>query len=176
MLITILIAIAVLVVVFIVIVAMRPADFRVVRSVTIPAAAAVVFEQVNHLHKFQDWSPWAKIDPSSKLTYDGPTAGVGASFAWAGNKQVGEGRITVIESRPGELVRFRLEFLKPFKATNTAEFDFKSAGNQTEVTWSMFGKNNFMAKAFGLFVDCDKMVGPDFEKGLANLKTVVAKQ
>lgn len=173
MLTIILIALAVLVVAFVIVVASRPADFRVVRSVTIPAAATVVFERVNDLHKFQDWSPWAKIDPNCKLTYDGPTAGVGASFAWAGNKQVGEGRMTVIESRPGELVRFRLEFLKPFKANNTAEFDFKSAGNQTEVTWSMYGKNNFMFKAMGLFMDCDKMVGPDFEKGLANLKSVV---
>jgi hypothetical protein len=155
---------------------MRPADFRVVRSATIPAPAAVVFEQVNNLHKFQDWSPWAKIDPQCKVTFEGPPAGSGASFAWAGNRQVGEGRMTVIESRPSELVRFRLEFLKPFKATNTAEFDFNSADNQTEVTWSMYGKKNFMFKAVGLFMDTDKMVGPDFEKGLANLKTVVAKQ
>ena len=174
--ITILIAIAVLIVVFIVIVAMRPSDFRVVRSATIPAPAAVVFEQVNDLKKFQDWSPWAKMDPQCKVTYDGPPAGNGASFAWAGNRQVGEGRMTVIESRPSELVRFRLEFLKPFKATNTAEFDFKSAGSQTEVTWSMYGEKSFMFKAVGLFIDTDKMVGPDFEKGLANLKTVVAKQ
>ena len=172
----ILIILAILVVVFIIIVATRPDDFSVSRSATIPAPAAAVFEQVNDLHKFQDWSPWAKIDPNCKLTFDGPPAGVGASFSWAGNKEVGEGRMTVIESRPDELVRFKLEFLKPFKATNTAEFTFKPAGNQTEVTWSMFGENNFIFKAVGLFMDCDKMVGPDFEKGLANLKAVVAKQ
>ncbi len=174
MLVNILIALAVLVVVFIIIVAMRSADFLVSRSATIPARAAVVFEHVNDLHKFQDWSPWAKIDPQCKVTYDGPPAGTGASFAWAGNREVGEGRMTILESRPGELVRFRLEFLKPFKATNTAEFDFKPAGNQTEVTWSMYGQNNFMMKAFSLFMDGDKMVGPDFEKGLANLKTAVS--
>jgi hypothetical protein len=172
MIITILIAIAVLIVVFIVIVATRPSNFRVTRSATIPARAELVFAQVNDLHKFQDWSPWAKIDPACKLTYDGPPAGTGASFAWTGNNQVGEGRMTVIESRPGELVRFKLEFLRPFKATNTAEFTFKSSGNQTEVTWSMFGKNNFMSKAFGLFVNCDKMVSGDFEKGLAQMKSV----
>jgi len=176
MFIKILIAIAVLIVVFVIVVAMRPADFRVSRSATIPAPVAAVFEQVNDLHKFQDWSPWAKIDPNCKLTYDGPPVGVGASFAWAGNKDVGEGRMTVIDSKPGELVKFRLEFLKPFKATNTAQFDFKSAGNQTDVTWSMYGQNNFMMKAFSLFMDCDKMVGPDFEKGLANLKTVLAQK
>lgn len=172
----ILIALAILILVFVIIVLTRPDDFRVSRSATIPAPAAAVFEQVNDLHKFQDWSPWAKIDPNCKVTYDGPPAGVGASFAWAGNKDVGEGRMTVIESKPGELVRLKLEFLKPFKATNTADFNYKSADDQTEVTWSMYGKNNFMMKAVGLFIDCDKMVGPDFEKGLANLKTVVAKQ
>jgi hypothetical protein len=176
MLIKILIALAVLLVVFVIIVAMRPDDFRVSRSATIPAPATAVFEQVNDLHKFQDWSPWAKIDPNCKVTYDGPPAGVGTSFAWAGNKEVGEGRMTVIETRPGELVRFKLEFLKPFEATNTADFNFKPTGNQTEVTWSMSGKNNFMFKAVGLFMGCDKMVGPDFEKGLANLKALVAKQ
>src|SRR6266404_5297391 len=127
MFIKILIAIAVLIVVFVIVVAMQPADFRVGRSATIPAPVAAVFEQVNDLHKFQDWSPWAKIDPNCKLTYDGPPAGVGASFAWAGNKEVGEGRMTVMESKPGELVRFKLEFLKPFEATNTAELTFKPA-------------------------------------------------
>jgi len=176
MLIKILIGLAALLVVFIVVVAMRPDDFRVTRSATIPAPADLVFAQVNDLHNFQDWSPWAKIDPNCKLTFDGPTAGVGASFAWAGNKDVGEGRMTVIESKPGEFVKFRLEFLKPFKATNTAEFNFKSAGNQTELTWNMYGKNNFISKAVGLFMDCDKMIGPDFEKGLANLRGVVANK
>ena len=171
----ILIASAILILVFIIIVMTRPDNFRVSRSVAIPTAAEPVFAQVNDLHKFQDWSPWAKIDPNCKVTYAGPAAGVGASFAWAGNKDVGEGRMTITESRPGELVRFRLEFLKPFPATNTAEFTFKSTGNQTAVTWSMFGKANFIMKAMGLFMDCDKMVGPDFEKGLANLKDIVTK-
>jgi hypothetical protein len=175
MLIKILIVLAALIGVFVIVVATRPADFRVSRSARIPVPAAVVFEQVNDLHRFQDWSPWAKIDPNYRLTYDGPTVGVGASFAWDGNKEVGAGRMTCIESKPGEMVKFRLEFLKPFKATNTAEFDFKSTGHQTDVTWSMYGKNNFMAKAVGLFMDCDNMIGPDFEKGLANLKAAVAK-
>ena len=175
MLIKILIGLGILLVVFIIVVATRPADFRVSRSATIPAPADLVFAQVNDLHKFQDWSPWAKIDPNCKLTFDGPPAGVGASFSWAGNKDVGEGRMTVIESKPDEVVKFRLEFLKPFKATNTAELNFKAAGNQTDVTWSMYGQNNFMMKAFSMFMDCDKMVGPDFEKGLANLKQIVSK-
>jgi hypothetical protein len=112
------------------------------------------------------------MDPVCKNTFEGAAAGTGAIFIWAGNKKVGEGRMTITESRPSELIRIKLEFLKPFKATNTAEFTFKSQGNQTLVTWSMSGKNNFMGKAFGLFVNCDKMVGGDFEKGLAAMKSV----
>jgi len=173
MLINILIALGVLFVVFVIIVAMRPNDFRVSRSATLPAPAAVVFEHVNDLHKWEAWSPWARLDPNAKGTYEGPPAGVGAIFRWAGNKNIGEGSMTITESKPNELVRFRLEFLKPFKATNTAEFTFQAQGDQTVVTWSMFGKNNFMAKAVGLFMDCDKMVGSQFEQGFANLNAVL---
>jgi len=169
----ILLTLAVLVVVFFIIVATRPAEFRVSRSAAIPAPAAVVFEQVNSLHRFQGWSPWAKIDPACKYIYSGPETGVGASYTWAGNQDVGEGRMTIIESKPDELVRFKLEFLKPFAATNTAELSLKSIGDQTEVTWSIYGENNFMMKLFGLFMDFEKMTGADFERGLSNLKSVV---
>ena len=96
-------------------------------------------------------------------------------MAWAGNKNVGEGRMTIIESRPNELVRFKLEFFKPFRAVNTAEFTFKPQGGETTVTWSMFGANNFMAKAVNLVINCDKMVGGQFEQGFANLKEVLEK-
>jgi hypothetical protein len=153
--------------------ASRPDDFRVTRSATIAAPPAAVFSQVNEIKKWEAWSPWQKMDPGMKQTYEGPAAGVGASQAWAGNSKVGEGKMTIIESKPDELVKFRLEFLKPFAATNTAEFTFKAQGNQTLVTWTMDGKNNFMFKLMGLFMDCDKMIGGDFERGLAQLKTVV---
>jgi len=172
MLSNILIGLAVLVVVFIIVVATRPDSFRVTRTATIPAPAAIVFAQVNDLHKWEAWNPWGKLDPACKMTYEGPAAGTGAGYTWAGNKKVGEGRMTITESRPNELIRFNLEFLKPFKANNTAEFTFNSESNQTTVAWSMAGKRNFAFKAFGLFVDCDKMVGRDFEKGLADLKSV----
>jgi uncharacterized protein YndB with AHSA1/START domain len=168
----ILVAIPILVVLFIIIVATRPDDFRITRSGTIAAPPEKVFPHVNDLHKWEAWSPWAKMDPACKNTFDGSPAGAGAIFSWAGNKKVGEGRMTIIESRPGDLIRIKLEFFKPFKATNTAEFTFKGEGNQTVVTWSMSGKNNFMGKAFGLFMNCDKMVGSDFEKGLAAMKSV----
>jgi uncharacterized protein YndB with AHSA1/START domain len=168
----ILIAIAAVIVLFIIIVAMQPNEFRVTRSAGIAAPPENIFPRANDLHKWEAWSPWAKMDPACKNSYAGATAGTGAIFAWAGNKKVGEGQMTITESRPNELIRIKLEFLKPFKSTNTAEFTFKAEGGQTLVTWSMSGKNNFFFKAFSLFVNCDKMVGRDFEKGLAALKSV----
>lgn len=170
---TVLIALAAIVFVLIVVVATRSADFRIVRSATITATAATVFGQVNDFHNWRNWSPWEKIDLELKRTYEGPPSGVGAVYSWVGNKHVGEGRMTIIESRPSELIQIKLEFLKPFKATNTAEFTFQPEGNHTLMTWNMIGHNNFIMKAFGLFMNMDKMIGADFEKGLANLKAVV---
>ena len=167
----ILIAAAVVVVLLIIIVATRPSDFRVTRTGRISAPPEVVFANVNDLHKWEAWSPWAKLDSNSRSTFSGPASGPGACMAWSGNKKVGEGRMTITDSRASEVIHLKLEFFRPFKATNTAEFTFKPEGGQTQVTWSMFGKNNFMGKAFSLFMDCDKMVGRDFEKGLANLNS-----
>ena len=153
------------------IVAMRPSEFRIERSTTIAAPAPAVFTQVNDFHNWQAWSPWAKLDPDVKNSYDGAPAGKGAVFAWAGNTKVGEGRMTITESRPSELVRVKLEFLKPFTATNTAEFTFKPEGDRTAVTWSMFGHNNFISRAVFLFMDMDKALGGEFEKGVASMKS-----
>jgi len=172
MLIKILIAIAVIVIVFVVVVAMQPSEFRVARSATVSAPPPAVFAQVNDFHKWEAWNPWGKIDPAMKQTYEGP-AGVGAIYTWVGNKNVGEGRMTLTESRPSDLIRIKLEFFKPFAGTNIAEFTFKPAGNQTAVTWSMAGKNNFMAKAIHLFMNMDKMIGGQFETGLAQMKSIV---
>src|SRR5207253_10293141 len=130
MLIKFLIALAVIIVVFLVIVALQPADFRVSRTATISAPAAVVFAQVNDFHHWMAWSPWEKIDPALKRTHAGAPAGTGAIYSWSGNNKVGEGRMTILESRPPDLIRIKLEFLRPFKATNTAEFTFKQEGNQ----------------------------------------------
>ena len=158
--------------VFVVIVSMRTADFCVSRSATLNAPAAAAFDQVNDFHKWGGWDPWAKLDPNAKSTFDGPPSGVGASMAWEGNNEVGKGKVTITESKPPERVSMRLEFEKPMKATNEAEFTFKADGSKTVVTWTMTGKNNFIGKAFGLFVDCDKMVGSQFEKGLASMKAL----
>ncbi len=169
----ILIAVAVVIVVFLVIVALQPAEFRVTRSANVAAPPSAVFDQVNDLHKFEKWNPWGKIYPAMKVSYEGAAAGVGAVYKWAGNNEVGEGKMTITESRPSDLVRIKLEFLKPFASTADTEFTFKPEGNQTAVTWSMAGKNNFMAKAMCLFMSMDKMIGSQFEKGLADMKAMV---
>ena len=169
----ILIVFAVVVIVFVVVVAMQPSEFRVARSANISGSAPAVFAQVNDFHKWEAWNPWGKIDPAMKQIYEGAAAGIGAIYTWVGNNEVGEGRMTLTESRPSDLIRIKMEFYKPFAATNTAEFTFKPAGNQTAVTWSMTGNKNFMAKAIHLFMSMDKMIGGQFEKGLAEMKSIV---
>lgn len=166
------IALAVIIAVFVGVVVMQPSEFRVARTATISAPAAAAFAQINDFHNWQAWSPWEKLDPAMKKTFEGEPAGAGAIYAWAGNDKVGEGRMTLTESRPNELIRIKLEFLQPFASTNTTEFVFKPEDDQTVVTWSMFGEKNFVSKAFGLFVNMDNMIGSDFDKGLAQLKTV----
>jgi hypothetical protein len=168
----ILVAILLIVVAFAIVVATRPGEFRVTRTATMAAPADLVFARVNDLHQWDAWSPWAKLDPGMKQTHAGAPAGPGAVYSWAGNKDVGEGRMTITESRTNELVRIQLEFLKPFASVNTTEFTFTPQGDQTTVAWSMTGKNNFIAKAFCMFMDMDKMVGGDFEKGLAQMKAL----
>ncbi len=169
-----LILVAIVAVLFFV-VSRQPSDFRISRTAVLSAPAPTVFTQVNNFHNWEAWSPWAKRDPAMKQTYAGPLAGTGAVHTWSGNNQVGEGRMTITESRPNDLIRIKLEFLKPFQAANTAEFTFKPDGNRTSVTWSMSGTKNFMSKMFGLCMDMDKMVGGDFETGLAQMQAAVEK-
>lgn len=168
----ILLGLLIVVVVFVIVVITRPDTFRVSRSATIGAPPSVIFGHVSDLHKMQEWSPFAKIDPSAKMTFTGPESGKDASFSWAGNAQAGEGSMTCTECEPNELLGYRLEFLKPFKGTNQVEFAFKPDGDQTVVSWTMSGTYNFVTKAFSVFMDCEKMCGPMFEKGLAELKSL----
>jgi hypothetical protein len=152
----------------------RPDRFVVTRSVTIPVPADRLFPLVNDLHAWNEWSPWAALDPAASTTFAGPDAGVGAAMAWAGNAKVGVGRMTIVESRPDTVVRFRLDFEKPMKATNTSEFTFVPEGEGTVVTWTMSGTNDLAGKIFGTLIDCDRMVGAQFEKGLADLERAAA--
>jgi hypothetical protein len=171
----VMIAVAILVVVFVGVVAMQPAEYQVVRTAVIPAPAPAVFGLVNDFHKWEQWSPWAKLDPAVRNTFEGPAAGPGAIFKWAGNDKVGEGQMTLLESRPAEAVSIKLEFIKPFASTCATLFQFKPDGNGTAVTWSMAGTNGFMEKAICMFMNMDKMVGGDFERGLAQMKTAAAE-
>ena len=168
----ILFALAVIVAGFAIVAALQPAAYHVTRSTTIAAPAAAVFARVNDLHQWQEFSPWAKLDPEVKNTFAGSPAGAGAVLSWVGNSKVGEGRMTITESRPAELIRMNLEFIKPMPGTSVVEFTFQPDGTQTQVTWTMSGDNSFLGKAMCLVVSMDKMVGGDFEKGLAALKSL----
>ncbi|RKH66945.1 SRPBCC family protein [Corallococcus llansteffanensis] len=162
------------------VIATRPAHFSLSRTATVPGTPDIAFALVNDFHHWGEWSPWDKLDPNMKRVYGGAESGTGATYAWAGNDQAGEGRMTIEESKANESVRIKLEFIKPFAATNTTTFELKPAQDGVAVTWTMSGENNFMSKAFSLFMDMDKMVGKDFEAGLANMqnaaKAEVAKR
>ena len=173
MLTIILIIVALVIAAALSVVLMQPSAFSITRTATINAPPAAVFAQVDDFHAWPAWSPWAKLDPAAVLTYDGPAAGVGAGYSWNGNKKVGAGRMTITASDKHDLVRIDLVFTRPFRARNVAEFTFTQAGDQTIISWSMNGRNGLIGKAFAMFVDCDKMIGGDFEKGLAAMKAVV---
>ena len=169
----ILLGLIVAVVVLVIVVAMQPDEYRIERSATMDAPVAAVFEQVNDLHKWNAWSPWAKLDPNAKNTFEGAESGEGAIFKWAGNDEVGEGKMTIVESKPHELVNIQLDFIKPFESTGNSEFAFKPEGDKTTVTWAMYGKHSFIEKGVCMFMNMDKMLGGNFETGLASLKKVV---
>jgi len=171
----IILAVLGLVLIFVAAVAMQPDEYHVERSASMDAPVAEVFSQVNDFHKWQAWSPWAKLDPEAKNTFEGSDLGEGAIFRWSGNAQVGEGSMTILESKANELIRIRLDFLKPFKDTATAEFTFKEDAGKTKLTWAMYGHRNFIGKAICMFMDMDKIQGEYFEQGLESLKEWLKK-
>ena len=130
------------------------------------------FAQVNNFHHWEQWSPWAKLDPAMETTYEGPESGVGAIYSWSGNSDVGSGRMTISESTPSEKIVLMLEFKEPFEATNTTVFQFVPDGDITTVSWRMDGTNNFVGKAMNLFMNMDSMIGASFEQGLAEIKAL----
>ena len=164
--------IALLIVCMAVFVATRPATFQVERSITMAAPAGVVFAEINDFHQWSAWSPWEQLDPGMKRTFEGSDAGVGATYSWTGNDKVGEGRMRITESHPNESVGIQLDFIKPFASTNQFTFTLSPDGSSTRVTWHMLGNNNFMSKAMSVMASMDKMIGPDFERGLGQLKRV----
>jgi hypothetical protein len=167
----ILLALVVVFVAFIAAIALRPSTFTVERSIEIAAPSDIPYGLVADLHKWSAWSPWEQIDPDMKRTFEGPEAGVGASYHWdSESSDVGEGKMTVTEATPNQSVGIELEFIRPWEETNQVEFTFAPAGDKTKVTWRMDGALNFASKAVDMFVGLDSMVGPDFEKGLAAMK------
>lgn len=155
--------------------ATRPDDFRYARTIRIEAPPEKVFALVDDLHAWAGWSPWEKLDPAMKRTYAGPQKGVGASYAWDGEKKVGAGRMEIVRSEAPSRIGLSLDFERPFEAHNACEFTLAISEGKTVVTWAMTGKNPFFSKLVGLFVDMDAMIGKDFETGLANLKALAER-
>ena len=154
--------------------ATRPDNFRVLRSVSIQAAPEKIFPFINDFRQWDAWTPYNK-DPAMKKTYGGAASGVGATYAWEGNGQVGQGNIDICASTPPSMVALNLNMVKPFAAKNQVEFTLQPKGDLTEVTWAMDGQHIFIGKVMGLFMSMDNMVGKDFELGLAKLKTLAEK-
>ena len=153
-------------------ISMQPDEYIVTRAATIAAPPEPVFDQINDFRKWDAWSPWAKLDPNMKVTHSGSQSGKGAGYAWTGNSDVGEGRMTIIESTLPSHVKIDLEFIKPFESRSVTEFMLKPDAGKTNVTWNIVGKHNLISKAMCLVVSMDQLIGPDLEKGLAQLKTV----
>jgi len=174
----ILIALTVLCVVLLVacvVISLQPGTFAVQRSTTMAAPPSKVFAQVNDLQAWDAWSPWKELDPNRKSALSTPSAGKGATFTWSGNDKIGEGTLTILESKPYEVVDVEQAFVRPFAGKARMTFTFASAGEGSEVTWKMEGTNDFIGKAVCMFVDMDAMLGKDFDRGLANIKAVVEK-
>lgn len=169
----ILIVFALLVLGFIVAALLKSPDFRVERSITVAAPPEAVFVWFNSHRKFNEFNPWLKMDPGARVEYLGPEAGVGSASTWEGGK-TGKGRATITESRPGELIRLRMDWLEPMEGVSTVDYHFKSDGGKTTVTWAMYGRNEgLLARMISLVMDCESMCGPEFEKGLADMAKLV---
>jgi ribosome-associated toxin RatA of RatAB toxin-antitoxin module len=150
--------------------------YEVTRSAVIPAPAEDIFPLVNSFREWTKWSPWEAVDPAMERSYAGSESGVGAKYTWSGNRKAGSGTVEMVDTAEPRNIKIRLEFTKPFKAVNPTSFTFTPSGDGTQVTWTMTGENKGIGKVFALFMNMDKMVGADFEKGLASLASAVAQQ
>jgi uncharacterized protein YndB with AHSA1/START domain len=149
--------------------------YTVERSATIAADPRRIYDQLIDFHRWMNWSPWEDLDPQQERTFSGPQAGVGATYAWSGNRKAGRGRMEIVEVTEPSDIRIALQFDKPFKSRNTTEFSLRPEAAGTRVTWTMVGQHSTMTKLMGRFMSMDKLVGKDFEKGLARLKAVVER-
>jgi polyketide cyclase/dehydrase/lipid transport protein len=176
MLMVVVIGIVIILVAAILILALtKPDSFSVQRTVTIRASPDKILPLIEDFHSWTLWSPWENVDPNMKKTYNGAAAGTGAVYEWEGNMAVGKGRMEITEVLPSSAVTIKLDFEKPMEGHNIAKFSLAASGDTTNVTWAMSGPANFMSKMMQVFMSMDKMVGPQFGRGLANLKTVAEK-
>ena len=152
--------------------ATKPGTFLVRRARSIQAPPEKIFELINDFHRWASWSPYEKLDPTMKKTFSGASSGKGAVYAWEGNSKAGEGRMEITDTSPGSKVTIKLDFLKPFEGHNTAEFTVEPQGEFTNVTWAVFGPVPYVMKVMSIFFSMDKLLGKDFETGLANLKAI----
>jgi hypothetical protein len=171
-LVTIAIIVIALVAVVLALAARRPNEFTVVRTARIRATPDRIFPHIADFHRWGAWSPWERLDPAMRKSYSGAPSGTGSVYEWQGNSKVGTGRMEITQVTPPTSATVKLDFLKPFEAHNTATFTLAPAGDGTDVTWTMFGPSPFVTKVMGVFFNMDAMVGKDFERGLANLKSV----
>src|ERR1700754_4138477 len=169
------IVLAIIIAVILILAATKPDHFRVERSATVNAPADKVYPLIADFHEWRKWSPWEERDPALKRTYSGAERGKGAVYAWEGNKNVGSGRMEILDANQPSKIVIKLDFLKPFEAHNTAEFTMLPQGSATNVTWVMHGPAPFMSKLMQVFMNMDRMIGKDFETGLANLRTISEK-
>lgn len=165
-----------LVVVVLIYAATKPDTFRVERSISIKAPAEKIFPLIDDFHRWEQWSPWEKVDPALKRTYSGAASGQGAAYAWFGNKEIGQGKMEIVESTPPARLLIKIDFLVPFEAHNTVEFTLRTQGDSTVLSHAMFGPSPYLAKLMGLFFSMDKMIGDKFEEGLGSLKAIAEAQ
>ena len=167
-----LVAVIVVAVVIVLVLASRQSDeFRVQRTVTINAPAEKIVAHIDDFHQWSAWSPYEHLDPAMQRTFSGAPTGKGSIYEWSGNSDVGQGRMEILDAAPDK-VAIKLDFYKPMEASNIAEFALQPKDDATDVTWAMYGPMPFISKVMCVFINMDKMVGSDFEKGLAELKKV----
>ena len=154
---------------------MAEKTFRVQRSATINASPQRLFDLISDFRQWPSWSPWEKLDPNMKKTVSGAPKGKGAVYEWDGNKKAGKGRMEIVDAAAPSRVNIKLDFEKPFRSNNRTEFALSPQGNTTNVTWTMEGPQSFMMRVMGLFMNMDKMIGKDFEEGLANMRAIAEK-
>ena len=172
---TIAIVLVLLIAALLIYAATKPDSFRIERSTTIKAPPEKIFALIDDFHQWEAWSPWEKIDPALKRTYSGEANGVGAVYEWSGNKDIGQGRMEIVESVPSAKVMLKLDFVTPFEAHNKVDFTLAQQGDVTKVTQAMYGPSPYISKLMTIFFSMEKMVGKKYEEGLANLKAIAEK-